>query len=189
MIASSAQKGDAELVKNIGFSGYLSKPFKRTELIGVLSDVVAMGNQEAKSELVTRYSIIEQRPSSKKLKILLVEDMVANQKLEMIVLKKLGYQVELCADGKQAVEKCNEKKFDLILMDCQMPVMDGYEATELIRKTSALNNNTPIIAMTAHSLEGDRDKCIFAGMDDYISKPIIMDRLADILDKHLNRVY
>lgn len=185
MIASSAQKGDTELVKNNGFLGYLSKPIRRMELLGVISEVIASGSHEAKEKVVTRYSILEQRHSSKGAKILLVEDIMANQKLEMIVLKKLGYNVELSSDGKQAVELCDIKKFDLILMDCQMPIMDGYEATEFIKKNSILNKNTPIIAMTAHALEGDRDKCIAAGMVDYISKPLVMATLEEILYKYL----
>ncbi len=185
MIASSAQKGDSELVKNNGFLGYLSKPIRRMELLSVISEVIARDSHETQGKLVTRYSILEQRHSSKGAKILLVEDMMANQKLEMIVLKKLGYKVELSSDGKQAVELCDMKKFDLILMDCQMPVMDGYEATKFIKKNSILNKNTPIIAMTAHALDGDRDKCIAAGMVDYISKPLVMATLEEILYKYL----
>ncbi|MDR3601537.1 MAG: PAS domain S-box protein [Desulfosporosinus sp.] len=131
-------------------------------------------------------SIIEGRRRPKNNSILLVEDMLANQRLEMIMLTRLGYSVELATEGKQAVEKCRTKKYSLILMDCQMPVMDGYEATDQIKKTSMLNKNTTVIAMTAHALEGAREKCIAAGMDDYISKPVTMAVLEDTLGKYLN---
>lgn len=120
-------------------------------------------------------------------RILLVEDMSANQRLEMIMLKKLGYSVELAINGQQAVELCNTKKFDLILMDCQMPVMDGYVATNHIRKTSIFNQNTLIIALTAHALEGDREKCLAAGMDEYISKPMTLAVLEEKIGKYLGK--
>jgi len=104
------------------------------------------------------------------------------------MLRKLGYSVELAINGKQAVEICNTKKYDLILMDCQMPVMDGYEATDQIRKASVFNKNTTVIAMTAHAMEGDREKCIEAGMDDYISKPITMAIIEDTIGKYFQEI-
>jgi len=128
---------------------------------------------------------IEECAQRKNISILLVEDMVANQRLEMIILKKLGYSVDLAIDGQQAVEMCNLKTYDLILMDCQMPIMDGYEATDQIKKTSKLNRNTTVIAMTAHAMEGDREKCLEAGMDDYISKPVTLAVLEEKLRRYL----
>jgi len=174
LITSTAQKGDARSAQNFGFSGYLSKPVRKRELIAVISSVAVSEAPETMGNLVTRHSIIEERLQVIDTRILLVEDMLANQRLEMIMLKKLGYSVELAVNGQQAVELCNAIKYDLILMDCQMPVMDGYEATDLIRKASIFNQNTPVIAMTAHAMEGDREKCLAAGMDDYISKPMTM---------------
>jgi len=145
--------------------------------------------QQKIENLVTRYS-----PMSKEhrlvsnVRILLVEDMLSNQRLEMILLRKLGYPVDLATNGKQAVEICETEKYQIILMDCQMPVMDGYEATVQIRRTSLLNKNTTVIAMTAHAMEGDREKCLEAGMNDYISKPITMAIIEETLRKYLNGI-
>ena len=185
MITSAAQKGDVRLAKNLRFSGYLSKPVRKMELINIISGVAALEPQESIANPVTRHTIAEEQRKFTNSNILLVEDMVANQRLEMIMLKKLGYSVELATNGEQAVEKCNTKKYDLILMDCQMPVMDGYEATEQIKKTSILNKNTTVIAMTAYAMEGDREKCLAAGMDDYLSKPVTMSVLEEKIGKCL----
>ena len=185
LITSAAQKGDARSAKDSGFSGYLPKPVRRKELIAVISDVAGLGAPKTIRNLVTRHSILEERCHVIDTSILLVEDMLTNQRLEMIMLKKLGYSVELAINGLKAVELCNTKKFNLILMDCQMPLMDGYEATRQIRRTCLHNQNTTIIAMTAHALEGDREKCVEAGMDDYISKPITMAVLRETLGKYL----
>lgn len=188
MVASAAQKGDARLAHNVGFSGYLSKPVRKLELINVISRVAVLDGQVTTGNLVIRHSIIEERHKATNTRILLVEDMLANQRLEMIMLKKLGYSVELAINGKQAVELCNTKKYNLILMDCQMPVMDGYEATDQIKKTSIFNKDTIIVAMTAHAMEGDREKCISAGMDDYISKPVTMAVLEEKLGSYFKEV-
>lgn len=133
-------------------------------------------------------AIIEECGQRGNISILLVEDMVANQRLEMIILKKLGYSVDLAIDGQQAVEMCNLKTYNLILMDCQMPIMDGYEATDQIKKLSKLNRNATVIAMTAHAMEGDRERCFEAGMDGYISKPVTMAIIKEELGKYLNGV-
>jgi len=119
--------------------------------------------------------------------VLLVEDTVANQKLATAMLNLLGYKVELAENGQQAVFMCKNKKYDIILMDCQMPLLDGYEAAYIIKTNGELNQNTIMIAMTAHAMEGDRAKCIAAGMDDYISKPITMIKLNNIIQKGLSK--
>jgi CheY-like chemotaxis protein len=188
LITSAAQKGDANLAQTIGFSGYLSKPVRKKELINIISGVDVLDVLEAQGttgNLITRHSILDEHHKEGNIGILLVEDMLSNQKLEMAMLKRLGYSVELAVNGKQAVEICNIKKYDLILMDCQMPVMDGYEATDQIRKASVFNKNSTIIAMTAHAMEGDREKCLAAGMDDYISKPITMAIMEETFRRYL----
>jgi CheY-like chemotaxis protein len=188
LITSAAQKGDAKLAQTMGFVGYLSKPVRKKELIDVISGVDVLETPGTTGNLVTRHLVIEKHCNVPNISILLVEDMLANQKLEMAMLKKLGHSVELAINGKQAVEICNTKKYDLILMDCQMPVMDGYEATDQIRKASVFNKNTTIIAMTAHAMEGDREKCIEAGMDDYISKPITMAIIKDTIGRYFQEI-
>jgi len=144
---------------------------------------------------------IRDRAKEQKVRILLVEDNIVNQKLAKIMLTKVGYQVDVANDGKEAVEKytTSPEHFDLILMDVQMPEMDGMEATAEIRKletrnlklknhnsTTELLNHVPIIAMTAHALKGDRERCIEAGMDDYVSKPIQPDKLLEAIKRHIS---
>lgn len=147
--------------------------------------------QEERENIFANYNFSEKRRGSCQLTqnrqdtILLVEDMAANQKLAMIVLQKLGYNVELAENGQQAVFMSSKKKYDIILMDCQMPIMDGYEAASII-KNEGINKNTVVIAMTAHAMEGNREQCIAAGMNDYIDKPITMNKLDKIIKKWLN---
>lgn len=111
--------------------------------------------------------------SDSRITILLVEDMVANQIIARKMLEKLGCRPDIASNGEEAVARASEREYDLILMDCQMPTMDGYEATRRIRNLpSSLNRETPIVAMTANVLKGDRERCLEAGMSDYVPKPI-----------------
>ncbi len=129
-----------------------------------------------------------QRPGSET-RILVVEDKQINQKVAEKFLMKLGCSADMAENGREALNKLQTAKYDLVLMDCQMPVMDGYEATRIIRATdgNVINPAIPIVAMTAHALEGDREKCIAAGMDDYIAKPIVLKKLKEILDRWIVR--
>jgi len=121
--------------------------------------------------------------------ILLVEDNLANQKLTLLILKKLGYTADAAGNGSQAVQAAVNKSYSLILMDCQMPEMDGFEATKSIRQAeAALGRHTPIIAMTANAMKGDREQCLAAGMDDYISKPINQNQLKQLLERWLHLI-
>lgn len=116
--------------------------------------------------------------------ILLAEDVLANQVLARAQLTKLGYQVKIVSNGMEALKEYKENEYRLILMDCQMPEMDGYTAASTIREEEkATSGHITIIAMTANAMEGDREKCIAAGMDDYISKPITLPRLSEMLEK------
>ncbi|MCK5348795.1 MAG: response regulator, partial [Desulfobacula sp.] len=116
-------------------------------------------------------------------KVLLVEDDNINQLVALVLLKTMGLEVELAKDGQQAVMACQEGRYDLILMDCRMPVMDGYEATGLIRKMEGTKKRTPVIAMTAHAIQGYREKCLKAGMDDYLTKPLKKEILLSTISK------
>ncbi|MCL6494378.1 MAG: response regulator, partial [Ignavibacterium sp.] len=127
-------------------------------------------------------SLVEQR---KKYKILLAEDNLINQKVAIRTLTSFGYHVDAVLNGEQAVSEHKSKNYDLILMDIQMPEVDGYTATKMIRKLDAPLNSVPIIALTAHALLGDKEKCLVAGMNDYISKPVVAKEIVQIIDKYL----
>jgi CheY-like chemotaxis protein len=111
-------------------------------------------------------------------RVLVAEDNAINQRLAVLLLRKQGFEVEIAENGQQAVDKLREREIDLVFMDCHMPVMDGYEATAEIRRLeAAIGGHTPIIAMTAAAMRADRDRCLAAGMDDYLSKPVLADDL------------
>ncbi|MDO0825344.1 PAS domain S-box protein [Desulfosporosinus nitroreducens] len=141
--------------------------------------------EDCLDEKYTNKDMTNKSASKEQYNVLLVEDTLANQKLATVMLRQLGYNDDLAENGQKAVEMCNIKKYNIILMDCQMPLMDGYEASSIIKKNEGLNRETVIIAMTAHAMEGDRDKCINSGMDDYFSKPISMNKLDKMLKKWL----
>lgn len=115
----------------------------------------------------------------------MVEDNIDNQKLAERMLEKLGSQVDVAENGRQAIEMLEEASYSLVFMDCQMPVMDGYEATAHIRKLDREIKRVPIIALTAHAMKGDRERCLEAGMDDYISKPVNKKTLQIVLERWL----
>jgi CheY-like chemotaxis protein len=178
MLSSAGQRGDAARCRELGVAGYLLKPVARPELLQAI--LVARAPREPMTpvpRLVTRHTIVESAP---KLRILLAEDNAVNQLLAVRMLEKHGYIVTVANDGKQALAALEGDKFDVILMDVQMPEMDGLEATAEIRKREKASGgpHQPILAMTAHAIAGDRERCIDAGMDGYVSKPF---RLADLL--------
>ena len=200
MLTSIGNRGDAARMNKIGFNGYLTKPVKRSDLWCCLATVLGrefLPGGEDKKRLITRYSIAEARKH--RIHILLVEDNEINQTVIQGVLENLGFHVVTVGNGKEAVESLEKNAYDLVLMDCRMPVMDGYDATARIRgwktepadsedKRSAMRakaSKIPIIAITAHAIKGVRGKCLDAGMDDYLTKPINPEELAVMLDKWL----
>jgi two-component system sensor histidine kinase/response regulator len=121
-------------------------------------------------------------PDTKKLRILVAEDNPVNRLVAVKTLKKAGHSVEVVVNGQEAVEILDRETFDLVLMDVQMPVMDGFEATALIReKEKRGNRRQPIVAMTAHAMKGDRERCLAAGMDEYVSKPLCVEEIFDVI--------
>ncbi|MCP5005716.1 MAG: response regulator, partial [Planctomycetes bacterium] len=187
MLTSVGKRGDAERFKKLGFSAYLTMPIKQTQLLDCLRIVTGNSagvNKETARQIVTQYSISENHKRS--VRILLVEDNVINQKIALRILeKKLGYHADVAANGREALGSLEKVDYDLILMDCQMPEMDGYEATRTIRDeaSSVRNHGIPIIAMTANAMKGDREKCIESGMNDYVTKPINVKELSDTVER------
>ena len=130
--------------------------------------------------------VVEQNDSDIATRILVVEDNRINQKVALGLLKKAGLTADVANNGKEALDAMSEKRYDLIFMDCQMPVMDGYEATGAIRASEASSDvRNLIIAMTANAMDGDESKCLAAGMDDYLSKPVKLDKLRAVIEKWL----
>jgi CheY-like chemotaxis protein len=166
MLTSLAQGGDVRRCREAGFAGYLTKPVSRTELLEVARTVLGIGDRPA-ADLVTRHSVAESR---RRLRILLAEDNPVNQLVAVGMLRKRAHQVVVVNNGAEAVAAFEGQPFDLVLMDVQMPVMDGFAATAAIRR-SAAGKAIPIIALTAHSLAGERERCLAQGMTGYLAKP------------------
>jgi two-component system sensor histidine kinase/response regulator len=188
MMTSLGRRGDAKRLENIGFSAYLTKPVKQSQLFDCLATVIGAAVTEAsipEAALVTRHTISEARRL--KVRILLVEDNLTNQQVALGILEKLGFHANAVSNGREAIKALEAVAYDLVFMDVQMPVMDGFEATRAIRsgQTKVSNPKIPIIAMTAHAMKGDRERCLEAGMDDYVPKPIAAKALTDALDKWL----
>lgn len=191
MLTSMGLRGDAVKCREVGVSAYLVKPVKKAELLDAIGIVLARERSgiiadNERVELLTTHTIREQK-HPKKLDILLAEDNDINQRMASRLLEKLGHRVRVVGDGKKAMDALEGDHFDLILMDVQMPVMDGLTATREIRSSRSQFHDIPIIAMTAHALIGDREMCLEAGMDDYISKPIEPDQISAILEKWHSR--
>lgn len=179
MLTSQGQRGDVDKLQAAGFNGYLNKPIDQTILYNTLMTVAGISCLE--QPLITAHSSREIPQFTAR--VLVVEDNAINQKVAQGLLKKFGVQVDLAANGEEALYSLENLPFDLVLMDCQMPVMDGYEATQQIRhsQSKVRNRDIPIIAMTANSMEGDREKCLAVGMNDFISKPINPNKVQEIL--------
>jgi CheY-like chemotaxis protein len=185
LMTSLGQRGDARKMEEIGFAAYLTKPVRQDEIIGCLSAVLAGAAGEPPPPIVTRHAIRELRRGA--VRILLAEDNITNQQVAVGLLKRLGLRADAVANGAEAIEALESLPYDLVLMDVQMPVLDGLEATRQIRDphSAVLNHEIPIIAMTANAMQSDRNECLDAGMNDYVSKPVSRPALAEALDKWL----
>ena len=199
ILSSLGTRPVLEQARSQGVAGYLTKPVRRRRLLETLRDVVTTGRSEFGQPAEERSEPGEElrlttatqageppgpgrpRPREDAPLVLLVEDNLVNQKLARLLLEAFGYRVMLACNGREAVEAFETETFAAILMDCQMPILDGYGATLEIRRREARGRRTPILAMTAHAMEGDRQRVLDAGMDDYVSKPVNADVLRDTL--------
>ncbi len=192
MLTSQGLRGDASRMEKIGFAAYLTKPIRRSQLFDSLVNVLSKGKGHEQifnpHQIVTKFSIADEQRS--RMRILVVEDNIVNQKLAARMIEKFGFQADVAANGKEAIKALESFRYDLVMMDVQMPEMDGLAATRSIRESGSkvLNHNVPIIAMTAHAMQGDEEICLSAGMNDYISKPVQPQDMLDKIHKHLIKV-
>ncbi len=178
MLTSAGLVGEAKRVRELGFHAHLTKPVRQKNLRRCLERLVgAQLRQTSNSEIVVAAPEIIELPSTLTGRVLLADDNRVNQAVAVGMLKKLGLEVVCVENGRLALEESLKQSYDVILMDCQMPEMDGFEATQHIRQSNGINEQTPIVAMTANALRGDRQRCLDAGMDDYLAKPVKFDDL------------
>ena len=173
-------------LQKLGFAGHVSKPIWEKNLHAALVALDGKPTDTAASAPLTVFPRVNPG-GNRHARVLVAEDNLTNQEVALVMLKKLGYQAELVANGVEALQALRHADYDLVLMDCEMPEMDGLEATRLIRDahTGARNPNIPVIALTADAVSGDRDKCFAAGMNDYLAKPVSPSQLAEVLKKWL----
>ncbi|MDA8137644.1 MAG: response regulator [Desulfobacteraceae bacterium] len=189
MLTSMGMRGDAAEMKRIGFAAYLTKPVRPDQLYDCLLSVIGAEQtpqrESQPARLVTSHTLTEDK--RRRMRILLAEDNAINQKFALHLLGRLGFQTDAVLSGKAAIEALATKAYDLVLMDVEMPEMDGFEATAVIRDpvSAVLDHGVPVIAMTARATNEDRKECLAAGMDDYIAKPLRPDELLHVVEKQI----
>jgi two-component system, sensor histidine kinase and response regulator len=184
-LTSAGHRGDAARCQELGVSAYLLKPIRQSELREAVARVLGSRERRGTIPLITRFSLHDASAPSASLRILLAEDNPVNQLLTTQLLEKRGHTVMLASNGREALEAFERKSFDLVLMDVQMPQMDGLEATAAIRNLEKPGgNHLAIVALTAHAMKGDREKYLAAGMDGYLSKPVRTQELDEMLEKY-----
>jgi CheY-like chemotaxis protein len=188
MLTSAGHRGDANHCKQLGVAGYLLKPVRQSELREAITMALGARDNEGTNPLITRYSLRDSLEPPLSLRVLLAEDNEVNQKLAQRLLEKRGHRVTVTNNGSQAVRTLEKQPFDLVLMDMQMPEMDGLEATAAIREKERFSGlHTPIIALIAHAMKGDKERCVAGGMDGYLAKPIRPQELDELLAKYTSR--
>ena len=186
MLTSGGQSGDAKRCEELGIAAYLLKPVRQNELREAIARVLSARESSETSPLITRYTLRDKAHTGKTLKILLAEDNPVNQKLARRMLEKRNHTVTVVGNGREALAALENHSYDLVLMDMQMPEMDGFVATSKLRDQEKLTGkHQPVIAMTALAMNGDKERCMASGMDGYISKPIRPQELDDILNAYL----
>jgi len=190
LLPSFGKSDHDEIAREIGIAAYLQKPVRQSQLYNCLVKVmtekpVSDGNNHLPRPAAppsSRRVNKKVNAATSEIRILIAEDNLINREVALNQLQSLGYSPDIVINGREAVETVKSQKYDLVLMDCQMPEMDGFEATAEIRSFEGDSRHTAIIAMTANALEGDREKCLAAGMDDYLSKPVKIDALKQMLE-------
>ena len=189
LLTSLDRSGDMQRFADIGFSAYLTKPVRTRELLDCLNRALSHEAEDwhmHSQPIITRGTLVANEVKRAYTgRVLLVEDNAINQRVARRFLERLGCEVQVVGDGKQAVDAFQRNSYGFILMDMQMPVMDGIEATRLIRDIEAGTRHTPIVALTANAMMGTLERCLGAGMDDYLTKPLDISRLQDVLDRFM----
>ncbi len=185
LLTSVSSRGSAGEAERAGFSAFLLKPIRQSQLYDCITTVMGTATERSPARLITRHTLEEAQAQSRA-RVLVAEDNSVNRKVALRMLEKLGCRVDLAVNGREAVEASARVPYECIFMDCQMPEVDGYEATAMIRQREGQTRiRVPIIAMTANAMQGDREQCLAAGMDDYVSKPVEAKELATTLQKWL----
>ena len=188
MLTSAGHRGDAARCEELGVAAYLLKPIRQSELREAIARVLGARQHEGAIPLITRFSLQDSREPDTYLSVLLAEDNLVNQRLAVRLLEKRGHRVVVAATGLEALKAMEKETFDLVLMDVQMPEMDGLEATAAIRKKEkGTGRRQPVVALTAHAMKGDREKCMAGGMDGYLTKPIRLQELDQLLEIYVAR--
>lgn len=185
LISNFGDRGETQNLQEIGFTGYITSPIKNQDIINCVNAVIS--NQlypaKEKQQLITKHLIKEAKEN---INILIAEDNKINQDVIKEILKKFGFSIQIAENGSEAVEYANKLEYDLIFMDCQMPILDGYEASKAIRESEGKNKITPIIALTANAMPGDKEKCLSYGMNDFISKPFKTVELLEKINQYIS---
>jgi CheY-like chemotaxis protein len=190
MLTSAGHRGDGARCQELGVAAYLLKPIRQSELREAIARVLGAPAQKGAIPLVTRYSLQDARDPQTILSVLVAEDNAVNQLLITRLLEKRGHRMVMTSNGRMALEALAKDRFDLVLMDVQMPEMDGIQATVALRENEKEKGDgfhQPVIALTAHAMKGDQERCLAAGMDGYLTKPIAPQELDAILDMYVAR--
>jgi two-component system, sensor histidine kinase and response regulator len=195
MLTSLGQRLSATELQSVGLEAYLVKPVKKNRLFETLLRIQEKPSSTIKAAIPSKSKAPAQQKIGAELKVLLAEDNLVNQKISITQIKKFGCDVDVVGDGRKAVSALSDQRYDLVFMDCQMPDMDGYQATAAIREVEKQSAGDPvpwqapmhIIAMTANAMDGDRERCLEVGMDDYISKPVHPKHIRESLERYLAR--
>jgi len=183
MLSSFGQRGHGAAAQQAGIGVYLTKPVRQSQLSEAIATAMDMTTPPPSTSLITRYRLAEAQ-AQVRLRVLVAEDNVVNQKVAVRMLEKLGCRVDVVANGSEAIEALERIAYDCVFMDCQMPEMDGYDATTAIRtRETQTGGHVPIIAITANAMQGDRERCLAVGMDDYVGKPVQAPDLLAMLRK------
>ncbi|ADL52291.1 response regulator [Clostridium cellulovorans] len=185
LLINLSQKGESNVAQENGFLSSLFKPIRRKDLLNCISKIFGLQKEDEENRKIEIKDAISETKNRLIPKILLVEDNEINRKIFISMIKSRNFTCDVAVDGSEALKAVEKKDYDIIFMDCQMPTMDGYESTAKIRKLEGNKKHTRIVAMTANAMEGDSEKCIEAGMDDYISKPINFNKMFKIIEESI----